>query len=290
MPLISCIDSTTIQKTDLVCKFGTFLFTFSLFNFFLGGFFWYFWPPLYGYMRAQGPHMALGSQTYPSRWSKCKKELILICGSCFRTFGHPKKVILDVCYAVLTPSWGSKCPQGPHIDLYPYFHVLPLQPTKKQILFSYVVHFFSFSPFSWFFLPLFWLFLTPLYAYSCAQGPHMELIPQIYLFRWWKCKNRAHFSLLFSFWTWGPWKSRFGGLLCSFNPLLRPKVPQRSSYRLIPLFSCITSPTNKKKDLVCKFRSLFFIFSFSNFFRHLFLAVFDPPLCLHECPRSPYGP
>ena len=118
-------------------------FSLSPFSFFLGPFFGIFLTPSMAICAPKVPiwhwvprHTLLDD---PS----AKKELILICGSCFRTFGHPKKVILDVCYAVLTPSWGSKCPQGPHIDLYPYFHVLPLQLTKKQILFSYVVHFLS---------------------------------------------------------------------------------------------------------------------------------------------------
>ena len=182
---------------------------FSLSPFFLGGFFDIFDPPPpYALLLTQGPHMALGSQTYPFRWSKCKKELILICGSCFKTFGHPKKVILDVCYAVLTPSWGSKCPQGPHIDLYPYFHVLPLQPTKKQILFSYVVHFFSFSPFSWFFAPFLAISDPPVCLQLCprsAYGADSSDIP----FQMMKVQKQSSFFTIVLILDLGPLKKSF---------------------------------------------------------------------------------
>ena len=63
-----------------------------------------------------------------------------------------EKVVFEVYYAVLRPlSSGSKYPQGPHMSLYPSFHVLPRQPTKDQIYFANLVHFFFvFSLFKFF--------------------------------------------------------------------------------------------------------------------------------------------
>ena len=52
-------------------------------------------------------------------------------------------------------------------------------------------------------------------------------------------------------------KSRFLSLSWGFNPLLRPKVPPRSPYGLIPLSSCIASATNHNTDIDCEFGSFF---------------------------------
>ena len=66
-------------------------------------------------------------------------------------------------------------------------------------------------------------------------------------------------------------------------------MPPRAPYRLIPLFSCIASPTNQKTDLVFLCGSFFFIFSLFMIFFAPFLAISDPPVCLQLCPRSAYG-
>ena len=85
----------------------------------------------------------------------------------------------------------------------------------------------------------------------------------------------------------GIWKSSFLGILCSITPLLRVQVLPRSPYGLIPLVSCIASPTNQRTDLFCEFGSFFL---FSPFFLGTFSGYFWPPLCLYLRQRSPYGP
>ena len=104
-----------------------------------------------------------------------------------------------------------------------------------------------------------------------------------------KEKKISHCNYGSSFLLLGTWKSHFWHLLCSFPPLLRLKVPPWSPYGLVPLISCIASPTNQATDLICKFGSFCFIFSYTYFFWAPFFGNFWPPQCLYVCPRSPYG-
>ena len=187
-------------------------FHFLPFHDFFCPFFGYFWPPC---MPTVVPKVRIWSWFLRYTFSddeSAKTELIFHYCSHFG-LGAPEKVVLEVCYAVLTLSWGPKCPKGPHIDLYPYFHVLPRQPTKKKILFANFVHYFSFSPFLTFLGTFFWRFLTPHYAFMSAQGPHMDLNPESYPLSVESAKKQILFIDSFNFFQFFAFCSGF----CSFG-------------------------------------------------------------------------
>ena len=117
--------------------------------------------------------------------------------------------------------------------------------------------------------------------------PIWSLTPNFIIWAWNQPKNGACLSILSIFFQFFPFCGGFWGLLCSFNPLLSPKLPPRSPYWLIPLILCIASPTNQKTDLVCKFGSFFFIFSLSNFFGHFFWPFLTPHYA-YMCAQGPH--
>ena len=116
----------------------------------------------------------------------------------------------------------------------------------------------------------------------CSTGPHMELGPQLCHFRWSVGKKIIVLFLAFC-----ALKSRFLSLLWGFNPLLRPKVPPRSPYGLIPLSSCIASATNHNIDIDCEFGSFFVSFSHCNFFWGHF-CPFLTPHCASNWAQDPH--
>ena len=60
-----------------------------------------------------------------------KKVIILICSSCSWSFGYLKKVIFEVCYAVLTPSLGPKVPPRSPFGLIPLIPCIA-SPTNQK--------------------------------------------------------------------------------------------------------------------------------------------------------------
>ena len=164
------------------------------------------------------------------------------------------------------------------------------QPKNRSILRIWFI-FFSFSPFSNLFGHVFWLFLTPLYAYMCVKGLHLDLNSEFYHLSLESEKKRTLIIDYFNFFNFFfQYVVVFAHLGSSFSPLLRLKVPPGSPSGTVPIISCITSPTNRKTGSCLQIWFIFFIFSLCMFFWCLFFAIFDPPLCPYGGPRSPYGP
>ena len=117
-PLISCIASPTNQRTDLFCEFGSFFFSFSPFSNLFGHVFWLFLTPLYAYMCVKGLHLDLNSEFYHLSLESEKKRTLIIDYFNFFNFFSNMWWFLLIWGPVLAPSWGSKYPQGPRVELY----------------------------------------------------------------------------------------------------------------------------------------------------------------------------
>ena len=150
----------------------------SLFKFF-GPFFGYFWRPSMPIPVLKVPMWCRVTRYALPNDQSTKTDLIFIYGSCFGLLGI-WKVVFEVYYAVLPPPQGPSTPKVPIWACTPSFmYCLANQLKNRSILRIWFI-FSCFLPFKFFFGHVFWLFLTPLYAYMCNKGLHMDLNSEFY--------------------------------------------------------------------------------------------------------------